>query len=139
MDDAAFLKSALHDQMLHHMIIFVGIYTQMADLLLAKCYCRRKYTMHRPVPGNAVERPIFCIRKPSALFNPCICRIISDDKCEHAMYRFILYVPYDVQMPGPDILRQQAFRRKAVLPLGSIARLLHKPSGPAVDLRCLPD
>ena len=128
MDDAALGKAVFFQQVLHDLVVGVGVGPQALAVLQtpgdhsggnARVPARRS----QPVDG-AVGQGIV---QPLAILDPGIGGVRAKDKGKHALQLAVDKV--EEQPVGINVLFQQLLRREMISPLGGVARIRHRLPG----------
>ena len=136
MDDAAAGKAVLFQQMLHDLVVGVGVGTQALAVLHAPvqhCRCHalvlsgRCQTVHRAI-GQGIVQPL-------AVLNGGVGGVCPQNKCKYGLDLAVDHI--EEQPVRVDILLQQFLRREIIPPLGRVARCLHDCTCMGIDLQDL--
>lgn len=134
MDDAAAGKPILLQDMLHDLVVRMGICPQTVAALGAP----GDHLIRHPFAGTSGSQPVQRaigqgIVQPPAVLNGGIGGVCPQHKGEHR-----LQLPIDhiyKQAVGGDILLQQLAGRVTAAPLGGVARFSHQAAGMIVNLQ----
>ena len=133
MDDAAAGEAVLFQQVLHDLVVRVGIGPQALAVLQtpvddigrhAGALARRG----QPVDGAIGQR----IVQPLAVFDLCIGRVRAEDEGEHGLHLTVVQI--HEQAVGVDVLFNQVLRGKTRPPLGRVAAGGHFLPGAGINL-----
>ena len=134
MDDAALGKAVFFQQVLHDLVVGVGVGPQALAVLQtpgdhsggnAGVPARRS----QPVDG-AVGQGIV---QPLAILDPGIGGVRAKDKGKHALQLAVDKV--EEQPVGINVLFQQFLRREMISPLGGVAGIRHRLPGAGINFQ----
>lgn len=131
-DDPTIGKSGFCDQMLHDLIIFVGVDAQMGRPGFAVVHARREYPLLASVTCHAVDNCVRIRIMPRAV-NAGISGILAGNKRKGAADP-ILSADH-IQLLFPDIRPKGLFPGAAGSPLGRISMGCHKATGAGVNFQ----
>ena len=136
MDDTAAGKAVLFQQVLHDLVVGVGVGTQALAVLQtpvqhglahALLFAGRCQSVHRAI-GQGIVQPL-------AVLNDGVGGVCPQNKGKHGLDLAVDHI--EEQPVRVDILLQQFLRREIIPPLGRVARCLHDCTCMGVDLQDL--
>ena len=134
MDDAAAGKALAFQQVLHHLVVGVGVGAQALAVLQtplhhrladALALARRSQPVQRTVGQSVVE--------PLSVLNDLVSGILAKDKGKHRLHLAVYHV--HEQPVGVDILFQQLRAWVIVPPLGRVAVFRHEFPRTGIDIQ----
>ena len=133
MDDAAAGKALAFQQVLHHLVVGVGVGAQALAVLQTpgndiRCHALALARRGQPVDGSVGQGVV----EPLAALDLCIGGVRPQNEGEHRLKPAVDRI--DEQPVGVDVLFQHLSRRIAVAPLGRVARSSHHLPGTGIDV-----
>ena len=136
MDDAAARKAVLFQQMLHDLVVGMGVRPQALAVLQTPLDDRRSHPLALAGGGQPVDGAIGQgIVQPCSVLDHLIGGVRPQNESEHAQQLAVDHI--HEQPVGVDVLLQKLLRGKVVAPLGGVARSRHGFPRMGIDLQDL--
>ena len=105
-DDAAALEAVLQQDVLHHEVVVMGIYTEVGTVFRAPGQAGIGNAFYPAVGGQAVDDMVGGIVQPLAVVNAGIGRVLTGDEAERAD-KGVGFVQADIAGASVDFFQQQ--------------------------------